>query len=294
MSGPHRRLAGFGLPHLLILLAVAELSINRLVVEALRPDEGAVPTWHVALDHLGLFFLYFTTTLGLACLTQKLIEMWRQRGPYFAAARLLLLAVGLAFVVLAAMSVVHPGAERASFLFQSVFVLFLITLIIAQASARGDLAAKIGVVFLAIPLIVHYYGPFALHFLEGEEARYGDLPEQVTSFGQWSLMIAGLATPYCFAPRPFARSAMLLVPAALAMFVGLLGAIVLRQHLDVALLVARNGFGFELRLGAPEWLLALYLLALATVTWTIVSCALARAPARREIGLGIGLVVAAG
>jgi hypothetical protein len=290
-----RRLAGFDIVHLLLLLGVAELSFNRLAVPALRPaSEAAPPVWHQLLDHVGLFFLYFASTLGVAVIAVHALRLWRRRDLYFPAARLAVVAVGLVFAAMGAMAVAVRTGEPASFAFQTVFALLILAIVIAQASRGGDLGAKIGVVLLAAPLLVHYAGPFAFHFLLGEEARWSDLPERLQSYGQWSLLLAALATPYCFAPRPFARAVVKVAPTAVAMFVGVLGAVVLRQHLDVAMLLAGRGFGFDLATGAPQGVVALDLVALATVTWTMVSCFIAESPARREIGLGIALVVVAG
>jgi hypothetical protein len=128
----------------------------------------------------------------------------------------------------------------------------------------------------------------------GPEAIWEGFPETVQRWGQWTVVIVALLSPYCFAPRPFVQSAARLSPLVIGAFVGLIGAVVVRQHYEVGWLVASRGLGVELGPGAPTELLALYLLALGTVTWTMTACLTAEAPARREIGVGLALIVAGG
>jgi hypothetical protein len=63
----------------------------------------------------------------------------------------------------------------------------------------------------------------------------------------------------------------------------------------VATLAASDrALGLNLRSGAGPDQIALYVLALGTVTWTIVACVTAPSPARRRIGVGLALLVLAG
>src|SRR6185436_5532851 len=52
--------------------------------------------------------------------------------------------------------------------------------------------------------------------------------------------------------------------------------------------------GVDLLPGVPDNEMALYLLGVATLCWTLTSCTLADGEARREVGLGLGLIVLGG
>lgn len=289
------RFAGLGLVHLLLLVTVAELALNRLAVPALRPPgDMKPPMWHQLLDHFGLFFMYFASTLAMGVLGHMLVRLLRERRLYPAVLRYAMFASGAVFLVLAVLGVATNPGEEVSFLFDSSFTILLGALLVAQLTRRGDIGAKIGLFLLAIPLLIHYYAPFALRFLEGEEAIWGDLPLRIQEYGQWAVVFVALASPYCFAPRPFLRSAARLPPLAVASFVGLVGAVILRKHYEVGMLLASRGLGVEIGPGAPTHHIALYLMALAAITWTLAACLTARSSARRDIGIGIALVVAGG
>lgn len=290
-----RRLAGFDLVHLLLLVTIAELAINRLAVPALRPPgRTRPPMWHQLLDHVGLFAMYFATMLAIGVLAYELSRTLRRRDVFWAVPRYGLPVAGVAFLALATVNTLFSPGETVSFAFESCFTVMLALIIIGQVTRGGDVSAKIGIVFLAAPLIVHYYGPFALRFVEGQAAMWGDLPDRVQQYGQWSMVFAALVSPYCFAPRPFMRSAGRLSPLAIGAFVGIVGAVILRKHYEVGMLMASRGLGIDIGPAVPTTFMALYLMALGTITWTLTSCFIADSSARRDIGVGIALVVVGG
>ena len=49
---------------MLLLVALLEVTINRVAVPMLRPLKGAPPWWHEGLDYVGLFLFYFAGVLG--------------------------------------------------------------------------------------------------------------------------------------------------------------------------------------------------------------------------------------
>ncbi len=292
---PKSRFSQFGLVQLLLLVTVAELALNRLAVPALRPPgDIEPPLWHQVIDNFGLFFFYFATTLAICVLAHRLWLLVREPEHGLRPIRYLVAVVGLGFLLLAIFHVSTTASEEMSFSFNSCFTAMLIVVLAAQISRRGDFGAKFGMLFLIVPLVVHYYTPFALRFIESEDAMWGDLPLQVQDYGMWSIVFAAMISPYCFAPRPFLRSAISLPPLAIGAFVGLLGAIILRQHYEVGMVLASRGLGVDIGPGAPTHHIALFLMALAAITWTLSSCLVAATPSRRDIGVGIGLVVVGG
>lgn len=289
------RFAGFELVHVLLLVTAAELALNRLATRELRPHgEVTPPWWHQVLDHIGLFCQYFASTLAIGIIGYHLWRLWRQRAPYWSVPRWGLIVAGVPFLGLAFISLVSSPGEHVSFGLETAFLLMVIFLVLGQLTRGGDLGVRIGLAFLAVPLIVHYSGPLSMQFLDSDEARFSELPERIQLYGQWTMILAALVSPYCFAPRPFMQSAARLGPFVVATFVGVIGVIILRQHYEVGMRLAYHGLGIDIGPGAPSRFLALYVLALGTMTWTLTACFSADSISRRDIGVGLGLLVVGG
>jgi hypothetical protein len=278
------------------MVAAVELAVYRLAVPGLKPTSPttAPPVWHTALSYVGLFLSYFGSILALGILLRQLILLARGEHPYWKPIAYALVAIGAAFTVYAVKSLVGAPTELDTFLLELTFSASLLLLVTAQLRRGGDVAAKVGLLLIAAPLLVHFYRDAGVRWVLGDEALVTGLPERIAAYGQWSLVLAALLTPYCFAPRPFVESAGRLAPLAMGAFVGVVGALVMRQSAEVGVRIASDGLGVDLGAGAPASQIALYIIALGSVTWTLVACFIAPSPARRRIGVGLGLVVAAG
>ena len=105
------RLAGLGLVQLLLLVTVAELALNRLAVPALRPPGDLKPPfWHQLIDHFGLFFMYFASTLAIGVLGYVLWGLLAKRDAYPMPLRYAMFVSGLLFLALAVVGVsTNPG-----------------------------------------------------------------------------------------------------------------------------------------------------------------------------------------
>ena len=66
--------------HVVLVVAVLEVAINRVAVPMLRPRTGAPPTWHTLLDYTGLFLFYFTGVLAALVIAQRCVQAVRERG----------------------------------------------------------------------------------------------------------------------------------------------------------------------------------------------------------------------
>lgn len=283
------------LPHLLLVVAATELAVYRLAVPALRPSEGQPPPgWHTALSYAALFLFYFASAFAVAILLRELVRCARGEHPLGRWAGYGLIATGAMLLTYAVKSLLVVPSASDTFLLELAFGLSLCALLGAQLRRGGDSAVKIGLLFLAVPLLVHFYRDAAVRWWFAPEALWEGAADRVDAYGQWSLVLAALLSPYCFAPRPFADAAGKLAPLAIGAFVGLIGALVVRQSYEVGYLLAKRGVGVDLGAGAPTSQIALYLIALGSITWTLTSCFMSPSPARRRVGVGLGLVVASG
>jgi hypothetical protein len=287
----------------LILLGVmvVELALNRLAVPALRPATEAPGSWHRNLDQVALFIFHFASVLALAVAGKLLWDIVRDRGRVHVGFRGVLATSGFLFLGLAAWSVTRSPSIATQFFMQTAFAVTLILLLASQLRARGELFVKLGLVVLATPILLQYYAPFVLHLFENADLSMypnipnHNLPATMRIWGQHAVVIAALVSPYVFAPRPFRISVPRPAPLVIAMFVGLIAGIIVREYYEVGMELAMIGLGFDIGpQGAPTQLIALYLLALTSVTWSLVSCLTAESPARQRIGVGIGLVVVGG
>lgn len=291
-------LAGFTPVHLLLLVAVADLSIGRLAVPVMQPAANAksIPTSFVLIDNLGLFLLYFGTMLGVGVLVMRALNLVRARSkdPVITVGR-----VGLAVLVtgvagLSAIGVAIGPSRDLSFALQVTWAAAVIAIVIAMFVRRRDLWTAIGVAALAIPLLVHVYAVLLSRMLTEEQVIDRGLVEESGTWGLKAMCLAAMITPYCFAPRPVIRSVTRVAPVVVALILGCVGAILVRREYGASIELASLFTGVDLGAGVPSDDMALYLLALATLGWTLTSCALADAEARRDVGLGVALVILGG
>ncbi len=277
--------------HLLLGIVVVELAIHRVAVPALLPPRGAPPTWHMVLSWIGNFCFFFASILAVAVLIREFVLMlWRKR-PCSRGFSVLLTLLSGSFLLIALLTLLVSSSETLIFAINGSYAVAIAAIVIAQIPPRGDIGARIGVVLLAIPLVIHFYAPFALRYISGDDLG---LPLRVQTFGQWSLVFSALAVPYCFAPRPFAIAVSRLSPLLITLFATVMATIVMRRATEEGMILAQDGFGITLDPLAPASMLALYLMGLAAVTWTLASCLASRSHHRRMIGAGLGLVVFGG
>ncbi len=297
MSFPQRQLAA--LVPLLLVLTASELALNRLAVPALRvptsdsPD-APPPLWHQVLDHTALFLQYFTTCLAIAIVALYALAFLRRREALGPLARYALAASAASLAGLAVIATASPPGETLTFWFETSFTALVVLVALSQLRRGGSLAAKLGVALIALTQSIHYLEPLASRTAAGREALWLGLPDQIQFFGQWSVVLVALASPYLFAPKPAARALIHPFPGLLSIGVAAAGAFLLSYSYEVATIVASSGLGLDLGPGAPTSHLALYVLALGSIGWTTIACLIAPAPARRRLGGGLALVVASG
>lgn len=282
------------LPHLLLLVAVAEFCVYRLLVPGLRsPAKVAPPLWHSLLTYLGLFLFYFASALAVGVIAHQLWQIVRKRDSHAWVLTWMVVPVGAVFLLLACISIVAAPSAGVTFLLEASVVLAILTIVMAQITRKGDLGARIGLLFLALPLVVHFYVPFLERFVR-EDVLFTGLSDQIENTGFWLVLLSALTMPYCFGARPFFLRAARLAPVAAGLAVGASGALLVRTDYVKGVELAQNGFGISIAPAAPSSLIALSLLALSAVAWTLTSCLSSDSRHRRLIGVGIGLVVVGG
>lgn len=275
---------------MLLLVALLEVTINRVAVPMLRPLKGAPPWWHEGLDYVGLFLFYFAGVLGALTIFVRCYEAiadhssglrWRiTHGIVWAAA--LVAATPLIVVTSPTISIVLEIGVGAA----------LLAMIVAAVGRHRDLGVQLGLPLISIPLLLHTVNAIGSRFFWLE--TFDNPSNDLTHAGVVALALAGLASPYVFAPRPFARAVSRPGPVLIAMSCASLGAIATRMLYPSMVKATGYAFGIELAAGQPDPRLALYLLAAATLVWTLVSCAMSDSPARRQVAAGLTFVLCGG
>ncbi|NVB85278.1 MAG: hypothetical protein HOV81_43335 [Kofleriaceae bacterium] len=285
-----RQAGGFAPVNILLLVAFLEVAINRVAVPMLRPAKGTPPTWHTVLDYTGLFLFYFAGTLAAFVVGARVVAVLRDRP---AIRDIVAQVVFAGAAVLAAIPLVIAAPAALSFPLELAFGAAAILLVASGIGKGRDLGAQLGLVALAIPLLLHTAAVIGAKYVWPEGVFDGPGAE-ITKSGVMALSLVALVSPYVFAPRPFARAVTRPGPILFAMTIAAVGAVIARTYYLKVAKAAALAIGVELNQGQADPRLALYLLAVATLAWTLASCATAGSPARRRIGVGIALVILGG
>jgi hypothetical protein len=276
--------------HVLLVVAVLEVAINRVAVPLLRPAQGAPPAWHTVLDYVGLFLFYFAGTLAAFVLLARAISaIAAQRGVRDAIAHALLAVAG----VLAAIPLVVAVPPSLVLLLELAFAAAVIALVASVYGRDRDLGIAVGLPVVVAPLLLH-----SLNALGSElwwpESSYDGTGAEIARAGIMALCIAALITPYCFAPRPFAYAVTRPVPFLVAVLIAGMGALFSKWAYFLAAKGATLALGILMTRAHPDRWLAVYLLAILTLAWTLASCAIAHSESRRSVGVGLALIVLGG
>ncbi|MFT3693517.1 MAG: hypothetical protein QM831_10290 [Kofleriaceae bacterium] len=268
-------------------IAFLEVAINRIAVNGLRP-EGKPPGWYVALDYLGLFLQYFAGTLVLVLLGKHAIDRLRERRDIRD-----LIAQTLTVVAAAGAALQLVMKPPDIMIVELTFAAAVIAVVISGLGRTRDLGMQLGLVTLAAPLLIHTLNVIGTRWLWPQTAYDGKILE-IQQAGVIALSVGALVSPYVFAPRPFGRAVTRPLPVIVAMVVAAGGAIAARLWYAKLAKLAVFAIGVSIEQDQADPRLAIYLLAIATLTWTLVSCAVTDSPARRQIGAGILFVVLGG
>ena len=275
---------------MVLLVAFFEVAINRVAVPMLRPSGGTPPWWHTYLDYGGLFLFYFAGTLAALLL---LVRCWQGIWVGGDLRARIVTAPVLLTTLLAATPLVVDAPAVLSLTLEVTLAISVIALVVASFGKQRDLGIQVGLPIIAVPLLLHSVDVIGGRFAWPDNTFDGP-GVAVARAGVIALCIAALVTPYCFAPRPFARTVTRPGPVVVAMAVAGAGALLARGWYPSLAKAALLAIGIELTPGQPDPRLAMYLLAVATLAWTLASCALAASPARRAVGNGLALIVLGG
>ena len=293
----------------LLIAVTVEALLGRVIVKGLEkkpqvvrgvPEKLVPPAWYVALDYVALFLLYFVTVAGVLTLVVGRLEA-RSRSAGGISGTLQLAIGGVCTLVLAA--AVAGGATNHGgppWLVLGALVGLAGFVVVSTAAAaltrRGPSATlAAGVALVAVPVIAWAMIALLTRRLWTEAEIFdGEARASFQSWTRLALVVAALLSPYLLAPRPFTRTILRVVPLVAALAVASVGAVMLRVDYLSTVSAINRALGLDLEPRAASQFIAFYLLAFATLAWTIAACLTAGTPARRRLGVGLALVIAAG
>lgn len=276
--------------HAVLAIGVLELVANRVAVPMLRPATGVPPAWHAALDYFGLFAHYFVATLAAVVIFARSFTAVAKRDRV----RTILAHVAVALAAALALVPLVTAVPSAFTIALEIVFAAAVSFIVGSGFGRGrDLGVQLGLVALAAPLLLH-----TLHAVGAQLVWSGgalqDIVLGASGAGVIAICLFALLSPYLLAPRPLVAAMTRPWPIAVAMTMAIISVAAVYGWYPAVARAATLATGVVLRSPRVDPHLALYLLALATLTWTVASCALATAEARRRVGEGIALLALGG
>lgn len=282
----HTAHALFPLSRTLFVVGALELSINRVVVEALRPPPGhAASKALLVLDWAGLYLFYFATIIAAIAL------FWRGFASESQPRRVsqLPLPIALGTTALAGIAAAAlPALANAAFALRLLAMGALLAAVVVAWRGASPIRAKLGIsvwaACLLVPLALVALRPWLGHDAAARGAH------NLLAF----LPLVALLTPVWFAPRPLAISIRRSGPWLLA----ILCAGVIYSSLDEQPVASAQmfltTFGIDLRDGVSASRLLVGASAAAALMWTIGACAVSEVRAQRDTSVGLALIMMGG
>ncbi|MBW2731615.1 MAG: hypothetical protein JRH20_04430 [Deltaproteobacteria bacterium] len=283
---------------LVLTLCVAasfELLLNRVGVHVASASSRTTALY-LAVDRAGLFFFYFTGLLAFIVFAWGLVVLISDGKILPLAGRLAAMLAGAAFLPLAATGLVFRLPPSLAPWLNVSFGLMVLVLVVTFGTRPAALRHKLGVFYLAAPLLLHCYWLVARQ-LSGiaPEGLNADLPSRLLEVGQHLVVVGAFASFLFFIPFPRLSALLEPIPLAIAsLLTGAMGFLVAFHHS----IAARASFvGLSITLPQPTaegfFSLALHLAALFFLSLTVTSL-LIRGRAERAMGFGLLMVAVSG
>lgn len=290
-----RALRNVPLVGVLLVSALLELLANRIGIGLFGIGGDASPALRLAAA-TGLFSYYLTGVLGLILLSWAIIVLIRDTQLLTLWGRICLTLAGALFVPLAVVALVVRLPANVAPHLNTLFGVLLLALIAAFVARPASLRSKLGVIYLAAPLLLHVYSLAAhqLPWLAPDGVR-ADLPSRVLESGEHLLIVGAFASLLFFAP--LSRPSRLLRPVPLMLSAAVLiaaTAAVLTGHALASKAAFRAlGIHLPLPIGPEAGRLAMYLGALFAFTLTVTAL-WAEGATSRGIAAGLMLIALGG
>jgi len=273
---------------LLIIAATLELLFNRIGVHVV----GSQAPFFRTVDTIGLFFFYFTGLLALIVYAWGTVVMIRDSKLLNVPGRMALTIGSALFLPLATVGLFFRLPQLAAPHLNTAFGVLVIVIVYAFLARPAAIRAKLGVLYLAAPLLLHCYWLATQQMpaiaLTGD---YAELPSRLFEAGEHLVVVGAFASFLFFSPFPRLANLFEPIPMALAMLItGAVGGI---THSAYPVAAQAAYYGLGLNLPAPSFQSSIFLAALFFFLLTIFS--LFRRPgSSRVLASGLTLIALSG
>ena len=280
---------------LVLLVAIAatlELLLNRIGVRLVSGPGVPKEPLYRAVDLAGLFSFYLTGLLALATFTWAVVVQIRDRKLLRSPDRIVFTVVSALFLPMATMGLLFALPKRVSPHLNTAFGLLLLAMILGFLRQRASLRPKLGVIYLAAPLLLHCYWLMTQQIPAlAPGGAYGELPSHLFVTAEHLVVVGAFAAFLFFAPFPRLVNLLEPIPVVFAVLVTSGVALLTRYQYIEAAQAAYYGLG--LNLPPPSLHGVMHLAALFVFTLTLGALTM-RGSREREVALGLYLVAVSG
>jgi hypothetical protein len=280
-------IARLPLTPLLVLSAIVELGFNRIGTHLLGPG-APKDALHRIVDVGGLFAFYLTGLLALAVFTWGAVTLIRDRNLLKIPDRMTFTFLAALFLPLAMMGLFFTLPKSVAPHLNTSFGLLLLAMTIGFLRRAAPLRAKLGVVYLCAPMLLHCYWLLTQQVPSlAPSGGYGELPIQLFETGEHLMVVGAFASFLFFAPFPRRSSLLSPLPLSFAAFATAAVAMFLRYRYPDAAMAAYHGLGINIP--PPAMQVLMHLAALFFFVFTV-GVLVGRGGSERATGIGLSMV----
>lgn len=274
--------APFPLSRTLFIAGALELSLNRVIVETLRPPPGKTASaLLITLDWAGLYLFYFATILAAFALWWRGLQRPRAIGMVSAMA---VGTAGLAGIAALAM----PASQLTAAGLRGMAGLALIAGIVEAWRLRMPRRLSLAITLWAMALLA----PLGLALLQRHLGA--DATMRAGAHVIRALPLLGLLAPALLAPRPLRVTIKMAGPWLLAIMTAAVVYTSINEQPVASAQMFKTAFGIDMTEGTAASRLVAGSLAVAAFMWTLGACAISTVRANRDVSVGMALVMMGG
>ena len=278
---------------ILAFFAFIELLTNRIGIHIASAPARAGSTLFKIVDTFGLFSFYVTGLLALAVLAWAVVILTADAKIFRLGSRIAITFAAAAFLPLAGVGLfIRIPAPLSPWLNVS-FAILTLTLVIGFLLRPAGVRAKLGVVYLAAPLLLHAYWLFTQQLPALAPAGVNaDLPARLVDIGEHLVIVSAFAAFLFFAPMPRISTLLSPFPVAVSLLLTVVVSGLITLQSGLAAKAARFGLGLSLPAATSGELLYLTLHLSAFFFFVLLLTTLALRGSK-ERGLSLGLLLLA-
>ncbi len=286
-------LARLPITPILLVVAILELGVRRIASHLIGGhtllERGLL---HRVVEIGGLFTFTLTGILSLGIFSWAAIILIRDRSLFHIPDRMLFTFFAALFLPLATVGLFVDLPPAMAPHLNTSFGLLVIALTFGLLRSSVNLRAKLGVIYLAAPLLFHCFWLMTQQIPAwAPSGDLSELPSRIYEIGEHLLVVGAIASFLFFAPFPRLSNLLSPFPVAVASSVTITMALLVKFRYPATQLAAYHGL--SLTLPPPSLQVGMYLIALFFFVLTL--CLLViRSANDRATAIGLSFIAISG